>query len=58
MYKSMYTYVQYRHAHMSQTYSMLECGEFIQHTTHGPDVTAQNSTEQHKKQQKPHKTSL
>ena len=28
----------------TQTHSMLECGEFIQHTAHGPDVTAQNST--------------
>ena len=45
MYKSMYAY---RHAHMSQTHSMLECGEFIQHTAHGPDVTAQNSTRNNK----------
>ena len=42
----------------TQTHSMLECGEFIKHTAHGPDVTALNSTVQHKKQQLPHKTSL
>ena len=61
---SVHTYVQiYVHIEAcphvrTQTHSMLECGEFIQHTAHGLDVTALNSTVQHKKQQLPHKTSL